>query len=135
MNDMFGRRRQRAPQITREQVLTGKPVRNPELTVTRNDAGEVEIRIPRRKTWWLNLMAKWGSVPEHRTLTLDRIGSAVWDLCDGEHTVRELIGRLADEHQLSRKEAEVSMTNYLGQLGERGLIVLAFETREGNDKT
>jgi len=131
---IFRRKRGIGRRLTREQGLTGKPVRNPELEVERNDAGEIELKLPRRRTWWLNLMAKLGSVPEYRTLTLDRIGSTVWDLCDGEHTVKDLIGRLADEHKLSRKEAEVSLVTYLRQLAQRGVIALAIDMQEGNDK-
>jgi len=123
----FGRKRAGQRSITREQALGARPVRNPELGVDRNDAGEVELKRPRRRTWWVNLLAKVGTVPEYQTLTLDKVGSAVWDLCDGEHTVRELIEQLAEEHQLSRKEAEVSMVTYLRQLAQRGIIALAVE--------
>jgi len=120
--------------MTREQALAGKPVRNQDLDVDRGEDGEVVLKLPRRRTWWLNLMAKLGNIPEYRTLTLDRIGSSVWDMCDGEHSVKDLITRLAEEHQLSRKEAEVSMVTYLRQLAERGVIALAIEPEEGNDK-
>ena len=125
-------RRKSAPQVTREQAMSGRPVRNSELEVTRNDVGEVSIRIPRRQTWWLNMMARFGSVPDYQTLTLDRVGSSVWDLCDGGHTVRDLIGRLADEHQLSRKEAELSMITYLRQLAQRGVVGIAIDREDGD---
>ena len=127
----FGRKRRGRMRITREQAMAARPVRNPELEVSRNDEGEVELKRPRRRTWWVNLMAKLGSAPEYQVLTLDRVGSAVWELCDGEHTVHELIAQLAEEHQLSRKEAEVSMVTYLRQLAQRGVIALAIETEEG----
>ena len=119
--------RQSTPQITREQAMNAKPIRHPELEATRAVNGEVSIKIPRRKTWWLNLLAKMGGFPEYRILTLDRVGSWVWDLCDGQHTVKELVARLAEEHQLSRKEAEVSMVTYLRQLVQRNLVALAIE--------
>jgi len=125
-------RRKSPPQVTREQAMNGRPVRNSELDVTRNDAGEVSIRIPRRRTWWVNLVAKVGSVPEYHTLTLDRVGTSVWDLCDGSHTVKELIARLAAEHQLSRKEAELSMITYLRQLAQRGVIGIAVEREDAD---
>jgi len=127
---MFGRKRTGQQRITREQALAARPFRNPELEVEYNDAGEIELKRPRRRTWWVNLLAKFGSVPEYQTLTLDKVGTAVWDLCDGEHTVRELIDRLADEHKLSRKEAEVSMVAYLRQLAQRGIIALAIEGKK-----
>ncbi len=123
-------RRRPAPRISREQALSARPLRNPELEAEHTDDGEVSLRIPRRKVWWLNVLAKLGSVPDYRTIALDRVGSSVWDLCDGEHTVKELIGTLAQKHQLARKEAELSMVTYLRQLAERGIIVLVVEEEE-----
>ena len=120
-------RRKPTPQITREQALAARPLRNPELEVTYTDDGEVSIRIPRRKVWWLNALAKLGRLPEYRIITLDAVGTSVWDLCDGENTVKELIGTLAQEHQLSRKEAELSMVTYLRQLAERGVVMLVVD--------
>jgi len=119
--------RKSAPQITRRQALAARPFRNPELDVTRADDGEVTVRIPRRRTWWLNVLAKLGRLPDSRVVTLDAVGTSVWEMCDGEHTVKELIGKLAEHHRLSRKEAELSMVTYLRQLAERGIIVLVVE--------
>lgn len=127
-------RRRSTPQITREQALSARPVRNPGLEVTRTDDGEVEVKIPRRKVWWLNVLAKLGRLPDYRTVTLDGVGTAVWDMCDGEHSVKELIGSLATQHQLSRKEAELSMTTYLRQLAERGVVVLLVQNEEQDVK-
>ena len=123
-------RRKRAAGITREQALAARPLRNPELETERTDDGEVSVKLPRRKVWWLNLLAKFGSIPEYRTIALDRVGTSVWELCDGEHTVKELIGTLAERHQLARKEAELSMVTYLRELAERGIIVLVVEETE-----
>ena len=122
--------RKSAPRITREQVMNTRPVRNPSIEVTRDARDEVSLRLPRRRVWWINLLARLGGIPAYRLLTLDRVGSSVWELCDGEHTVKELIARLAEEHKLSRKEAELSMVTYLRQLAERGVIVLAVESKD-----
>jgi len=119
--------RKSVPRITREQALATRPVHNPDLEVIHPEGGEVTIRIPRRKVWWVNLLAKLGGVPQYRTITLDRVGTSVWELCDGRHTVRELITRLAEEHQLSRKEAELSMVTYLKQLAQRGLVLMVVD--------
>jgi len=74
-------------------------------------------------------------VPEFRTVTLDEVGTRVWDLCDGEHTVKDLIARVAEEHKLSRKEAEVSLVAYLRQLAARGLIALVVEDKKETQST
>lgn len=119
---MFGRKRK--PLLTREQSLRTRPVRNPDLEVTRDDKGCVSVNIPRRKVWWIRLLAKMSHVPEHRVVSLDEVGTEVWDMCDGKNTAGEIIARFAELHQLSRKEAEVSMVSYLRELARRGMVML-----------
>jgi hypothetical protein len=117
-------RRERPVQITREQAMSARPVRNPSIEATRDEKGEVSLKIPRRKTRFVNLLARFGGIPEHKIVTLDAIGAGVWDLCDGQHSVKDLVAAVADKHKLSRKEAEVSLVTYLRQLAQRGIIAL-----------
>lgn len=109
--------------------MSARPVRNPNLDATRDEHGEISLKIPRRKVWWVNWVARFGGVPEFRIVTLDKVGSRVWDLCDGANTVRDLVAKVAEEHKLSRKEAEVSLVTYLRQLAGRGLIALMVEEK------
>jgi hypothetical protein len=51
---------------------------------------------------------------------LDEVGSFVWNLCDGEHPVSALVEALVERYKLGKREAEVSLTTYLKQLGKRG---------------
>jgi hypothetical protein len=53
---------------------------------------------------------------------LDDVGSAVWEACDGNNTVNDIVGILADEYKLSRREVEMSLTKYLRTLGQRKMI-------------
>jgi hypothetical protein len=108
-------------------VLSARPVRNARLDASRSADGEVTLKLPRRRTWWVNLVARLAKAPDYRLLTLDRIGAWVWERCDGEHTVRTLVEQAAAEYKLSRKEAELSMMTYLGQLAQRGVIVMTAE--------
>ena len=111
-------------QLTREQALSARALRNPDLEATRDEKGVVSVTIPRRDTWWIRMMARISSVPKKRIVTLDEVGTEVWDLCDGEHETGEIIRDFAVRHQLSRKEAEVSVVTYLRDLARRGMIIL-----------
>jgi hypothetical protein len=119
--------RRSTPSITREQMMNGKPIRNEELIVERSEDGEVTLKRARRNVWWLNMLAKVSRLPEYQTLTLDRVGSSVWDWCDGKNSIGDVIAMLAKEHKLSRKEAEVSMLAYLKQLAQRGVIAVVID--------
>ncbi|MEW6355374.1 MAG: PqqD family protein [Planctomycetota bacterium] len=122
------------PQLTREQSLSAIPVRNQAVEVTRDEAGLVSISIPRKKTWWVDLVAKVFFVPQEKRIGLDEIGSYVWDLCDGKNNVRRIVGEFQKEFKLNRKEAELSMLNYLKILAKRRLIGLMIKEPQESRK-
>jgi hypothetical protein len=43
---------------------------------------------------------------------------------DGERSVRRIVQIFAETHRLENKEAEVSVTSFIKQLGQRGLLGL-----------
>ena len=57
-----------------------------------------------------------------RKLQLDILGTEVWDLVDGKSTVMEIIDLFAKLHQLYHKEAEISVIQFLRELGRRGIV-------------
>ena len=111
--------------LTREQSLSSIPIRNELIEVERGDDGEVRLVIPRREDWWVRTATRFFYVPKKRRITLDEIGSVVWDLCDGKNHVRDIIRALAERYKLHRKEAEVSVVAYLRMLAKRRLIAVA----------
>ncbi len=123
--------RKKPPPLPRRELLRAKPVRNARLTCEENSDGEIVLGIPRRKTWWINTLSRVFYVPSRRTVVLDRIGSFLWALCDGQNTVDHVISTIRNEYKLERKEAEVSTLTYLKQLTEKGLIGLAVANRKG----
>ena len=50
---------------------------------------------------------------------------------DGETTVADLIAFVAETYRLNRKEAEVSLLNYMDMLGKRNLV--GFRIRKTTD--
>jgi len=127
---MFGRKKQ---VLTREQSFSAKPVRNENLRVSRDDEGNVVITISRRKTWWADAVARVLRMPDEKKVALDEIGTAVWDLCDGKHTVQTIIDTFVGKYKLNRREAEVSMFAYFKELTERGFVGFVVN-RQGNGK-
>jgi hypothetical protein len=111
--------------LSREQSLGSIPVRNELIEAEETDDGTVRLTIPRRDDWWVRAAARFFYVPKQRRVTLDEIGSFVWALCDGQHTVRDIIRALAARYKLHRKEAEVSVVAYLRTLAKRRLVAIA----------
>ena len=124
--NIFGKRERkttpRGPVITKEQFLKSKPVRNPALNWSQYPSGEVAIFVKQEPTGITKLMAKIVKPPSEKKILLDRVGSFVWSLCDGEHTVEDILKELMSKYKLQRREAEASLTLYLQMLFRRMLI-------------
>lgn len=118
------RRRQR---LTPEQILGSRPVRNQNLRTEELEDGGLRILTQRRRDWWVKLLSAFFPVPRERRVELDSVGKQVWGLCDGEHTLREMIEEFQRVHKLTRAEAEWSLRNYLRDLGKRGLVGFAVD--------
>ncbi len=63
-----------------------------------------------------------------RATRLDRIGSRVWSLCDGQRTVEDVVTAIATQYRLTFHESRVAVTGYIKTLIQRG--VLAIEVAE-----
>ncbi len=118
-------------------MLSSRPARNDLLTWEKNDSGEARITVTRQDNWRVRLLSKVFYVPKERTITLDEVGSMVWQMCNGRTTVSQMIEGLSKEYKLDRKEAEVSLLSYLKTLGQKRFIgfVLEGETsQQGQSK-
>jgi len=117
---MFKRRKQT---VSREQSLTSIPVHNQVIREECGTDGCVTLLVPVRRTGVVKMLGKILNVPEtDRRVSLDKLGSYVWRMCDGQTTVRDLIERFSRKYKLDRKEAEVSMVAYLRMLAKRRLV-------------
>ena len=119
--------RRKKVELTREQSLKAVPLRNRKVEVRRESSGNAVLVLKRRRSWWANIVAKIFYVPEERKIGLDELGTFVWDLCDGQTNVKAIISRFAQEHKLGKKEAEVSVVEYMKRLTKKGLIGLMVE--------
>jgi len=67
-------------------------------------------------------------VPESRPVNLDMVGGKVWLMSDGTNTVDDMAAALEEDHKLHRREAEVSLTEFLKMLGKRNMVAFAVPT-------
>ena len=116
------------PTISRAEALNRVPVKNRQLSENRLESGEVVINYPvTMRPLFAGLIKRFGG-PQVQTqmkkLQLDELGTAVWDLVDGKRSVRQLVKTFAGTHQLELREAEVSVTLFMRELGRRGLIAM-----------
>ncbi len=114
------------PTISYHQAMNCKPVKNANITELRLKNGCFLLSYPLGvKPWMAALIKRFSKAPEktvNKKLELDTLGSAVWGLLDGNRSVKQVIEEFARIYQLNAKEAETSVTQFLRQLGKRGLI-------------
>lgn len=115
-------------QFSRTDALHFTPVKNIEVTAVRLESGVVLLSYPMKfRPWFTEIIRRLGR-ESNKTWTkkveLDDLGTAVWDLIDGKLTVGQLIEKFAGKYQLHSKEAEVAVTQFLRELGKRGVIGL-----------
>jgi hypothetical protein len=112
----------------RTDALKSIPVKNLRVEEGRLESGEVIIRYPVSMRPWVAGVIKRlrGSADAVRSkkLQLDVLGTEVWNLIDGHRSVRRIVEIFAESHRLQRREAEAAVTQFMRQLGQRGLIGL-----------
>ncbi|MFP3937285.1 MAG: PqqD family protein [Phycisphaerae bacterium] len=115
-----------------EQVLAAVPYRNEAMDLQRRTDGTAVASIPLKKPRWLVPPLSW-IIPfsSHRRVELDTAGMAVLDLCNGEHDVESIIEKFAADHKLSFREAQLSVTRFLQQLTQRGVIAVVGLSEDG----
>ena len=115
-------------QLSRVSALNCRPKKSLQITESRLESGDVLLEYPLAVRPWLAAVArrlgKSGDVVQIKKLQLDAMGTAVWDLVDGHRSVRRIVQKFAEIHRLDNKEAEVSVTSFIRELGQRGLLGL-----------
>ncbi len=116
--------------LSREQALKATLVRNAAVVEERKDSGETVLSVPIAETrsfkimaWFMRRASKQ-PIPKFRKIELDEMGTSVWDMADGTHTVIEVVRHLSKKYKIPRKEAEYSGTLFIKQLAEKHLVGL-----------
>ncbi|HNZ38384.1 MAG TPA: PqqD family protein [Candidatus Latescibacteria bacterium] len=132
---MFGKlfKKREAPRLTKDDLLSSRPVLNQAISWSLNNQQEVQITIPRREVWWAALLSKIIYTPKERVIALDEVGTAVWKMIERRLTVREMIAELSARYNLNRREAEASLIEYLRRLAKKNFV--GFEVPRQRRKT
>ena len=98
-----------------------KPVVKPGISTEMNDEGLAAIIIPRfNKSWMAKLFLPKNKKNEVR-LQLDKYGTSVWALINGENTVSDIINALSDIAQ-EEEQFEQRIVLFLQNLYRSGFI-------------
>ena len=123
------------PDVDRAKVMKSFPVRNQLITWEIDDKGEASLVVPQKDKLWIRLTSKLFMLPDKRVIVLDSIGTYVWKMCDGKHTISQIIKGVQNQYQLTRKEAETSLFTFMQQLGKRNFIGFAIPQQQNAPAT
>ncbi len=87
------------------------------------DDGKVTITESRHKEGWLDKILSKGLEPGHNHVALDEVGSLVWSLCDGEHSVREIAAVLSDRFGADYDPDAKRLAIFLMTMKSRGWLI------------
>jgi len=122
------RKKAKTSELSRSEALRYSPVKSNEVREFRLENDLVEIHYPTTiRPWIAGLIKRFGRPPENtrmKKLQLDELGTAVWEMLDGKRSVGQIVHAFAETHRLQPKEAEVAVTEFIRELGRRGLIGL-----------
>lgn len=120
--------------LPRGEMLALRPVRTASVTWEPKadpDAPGVQITVPRREDKVGQILSRLFQIPATKTIELDEFGAAVWEKCDGRHSVEQLVTFTATAYKLNRRQAEVSVVSFMRMLAQRRLIGLNSSTSKG----
>lgn len=125
--------KQPQPRITTGQYLAAMPMVNHAATRTPTAEGGTLVEVPIPRPWYLVPPISW-ILPFSgcRRIELDKLGTAVLQLCDGRRSVEKVIEKFAADQKLTFRESQLSVTQFLRMLTERGVIaVVGLEQKAG----
>jgi hypothetical protein len=145
LDRLRGKKKQESSPIARSDFLHIRPIRNPAAKIEKDESGKITLilqfekpkeekteskeekkepkkeKISRRQRRTRILPTSSPPVKQ-RKFHLDTIGSIVWEMCDGEKSVKELVQQLHETYKMLPSEAEISLNSYFNELANRGLI-------------
>ena len=127
---MFRKKRKIVPgeqgPASREESLAFVPVRNREVREEVLEGGLIRLNyLVSLKPWFATVaqrFGKWDGRPMEKKLELDEMGTLAWSRIDGRNTVRDIARVFVETYGLHQREAEMSVTAFLKELGRRGIV-------------
>lgn len=112
--------------LSDEQFKKAKPLRNPDVTWNLADDGGLVLEAPlaqqgRGIAAWIAVKMK---MPSTKKFELEPIGTFLWELFDGKHTVDTISRKLREEFKMNKMEADASLMAFLQMLTHKKLITM-----------
>ncbi|WP_245577158.1 PqqD family protein [Maridesulfovibrio zosterae] len=110
-----------------------KPIKNRDIDESVTEKGLIQLSYPLRlKPLFADVAKRFGmwreGSPPTKKLELDEMGTLVWEMIDGNTSVKKIANKFAETYKVLPREAEVATASFLKDLGKRGLIAFSFKS-------
>lgn len=112
------------PPQNKTDALRAIPVPRSDVSTQTTPTGLIRITYPETLAPWLTRLLPKGLRQPLRTIELDVMGSYVWNLMDGNRTVRDLTQMVSSRYSCLPQESEQAVAAFVRQLGQKGILVL-----------
>lgn len=106
----------------RKRMLSAIPIHTPAVNSKILDDGRVAFTVPRRNSLLSRIIMSLLAIPREKEVILDEIGTFVWSLCNGRNSVADIARHLQEKYKLTRKEAQVSVLQFIQTLMKKGIL-------------
>ena len=117
--------------LLQEEVLSATVVANAAVR-TEERGKELIVVIPRKKSFFINLLSFILVVPREKKVVLDELGAEVYHDCRQNLPVSEIVANFKKKHNVSEDYSRQSVMIYLKTLAQRSIIgFLIKESKNG----
>lgn len=86
-----------------------------------------DLKPRRKELYWREYKSK-GLI--HPGFALNEVGLFIWKLCDGKHTIKDIVSAMLRNYDIERKTVETDVLGFLHRMEELSLIFALFKVEE-----
>ena len=109
----------------RRQSLGGVPVLNDNVAIELREGDRVTLKVTKQRS--KGFLGRFQPPVMVHTVNLDALGTFVFRQIDGRRNARQIIDAFARRFKVNRREAELSVVEFIRQLVRRNAISIAMK--------
>lgn len=110
--------------LTRKEILSAVPWRNPAVEEVRGEKGQLRLSLPRGGSKVERLLSWFIALPRRKVFELEEHGRWVWEQCDGKRSLDSIAREGARQWDVGLETARQAVFKYSGTLVRRGLLIM-----------
>jgi hypothetical protein len=126
---VWPRRKRKAPPLDRNFAMRATPRPLPVLKREEGKPDELRLTAAFERPGWQRRLGADRQC--RRTFVLDALGREVYEYCNGDRDVGDIVRLFSERHHVSAAEAEYSVTTYLKTLMAKGLLAMEVQKGDG----